>query len=46
MVAKAGAVPITVKVRKGIHADAIRRIVHAAGGKHKVRYLLEIIEDR
>lgn len=32
--------------RKGIHADAIRRIVHAAGGKQKMRYLLEIIEDR
>ncbi len=32
--------------RKGIHADAIRRIVHAAGGKVKKRYVLEIIEDR
>ena len=32
--------------RKGIHADAIRRIVHAAGGKRKMRYVLEIIEDR
>ena len=32
--------------RKGIHADAIRRIVHAAGGKHKMRYVLEIIEER
>lgn len=32
--------------RKGIHADAIRRIVHAAGGKQKMRYVLEIIEDR
>ena len=32
--------------RKGIHADAIRRIVHAAGGKRKTRYILEIIEDR
>jgi len=32
--------------RKGIHADAIRRIVHAAGGKKKIRYVLEIIEDR
>lgn len=32
--------------RKGIHADAIRRIVHAAGGKKKMRYVLEIIEDR
>ena len=30
--------------RKGIHADAIRRIVHAIGGKHKIRYVLEIIE--
>ncbi|MFT5583457.1 MAG: putative RNA-binding protein YlqC (UPF0109 family) [Cognaticolwellia sp.] len=32
--------------RKGIHADAIRRIVHAAGGKAKMRYVLEIVEDR
>ena len=32
--------------RKGIHADAIRRIVHAVGGKQKMRYILEIIEDR
>ena len=32
--------------RKGIHADAIRRIIHAAGGKQKMRYVLEIIEDR
>lgn len=32
--------------RKGVHADAIRRIVHAAGGKHKMRYVLEIIEER
>ena len=31
--------------RKGIHADAIRRIVHAVGGKKKKRYLLEIIEQ-
>ena len=31
--------------RKGIHADAIRRIVHAAGGKKKMRYVLEIIEE-
>ena len=31
--------------RKGIHADAIRRIVHAVGGKNKKRYLLEIIEQ-
>lgn len=30
--------------KKGIHADAIRRIVHAVGGKHKKRYILEILE--
>ncbi len=30
--------------KKGIHADAIRRIVHAVGGKNKKRYLLEILE--
>ncbi len=32
--------------RKGAHADAIRRLVHAAGGKRKMRYVLEIIEER
>jgi hypothetical protein len=31
--------------KKGIHADAIRRIVHAVGGKAKKRYVLEIIEN-
>lgn len=31
--------------KKGIHADAIRRIVHAIGGKTKKRYVLEILED-
>ncbi|MDP2309539.1 MAG: KH domain-containing protein [Pseudomonadota bacterium] len=30
--------------KKGIHADAIRRIVHAIGGKNKKRYVLEILE--
>lgn len=30
--------------KKGIHADAIRRIVHAIGGKTKKRYVLEILE--
>ncbi len=32
--------------RKGVHADAIRRLLHAAAGKLKKRYVLEIIEDR
>lgn len=32
--------------KKGVHADAIRRLVHAIGGKHKKRYVLEIIEHR
>ena len=32
--------------KKGVHADAIRRIVHAIGGKKKRRFVLEIIEDR
>ena len=31
--------------RKGIHADAIRKIVNAIGGKQKMRYVLEIIES-
>lgn len=32
--------------KKGIHADAIRRIVHAVGGKNRKRYVLEILEER
>lgn len=32
--------------RKGIHADALRRIVHAIGGKNRKRYVLEILEER
>ena len=31
--------------KKGIHADAIRRLVHAIGGKTKKRYVLEILES-
>lgn len=31
--------------KKGIHADAIRRLVHAIGGKTKKRYVLEILEN-
>jgi len=31
--------------KRGVHADAIRRIVHAIGGKKRKRYILEIIED-
>ena len=32
--------------KKGVHADAIRRIVHAIGGKKRRRYVLEVIEER
>ena len=32
--------------KKGAHAQALRTIVSAAGGKQKKRYVLEIIEDR
>ena len=32
--------------KKGSHAQALRTIVSAAGGKRKKRYVLEIIEDR
>lgn len=32
--------------KRGVHADAIRRLVHAIGGKRKRRYVLEIIESR
>ena len=31
--------------KKGVHADAIRKLVHAIGGKKKKRYVLEIIEE-
>ncbi len=30
--------------KKGIHAHAIRTIIHAVGGKNQRRYVLEIIE--
>jgi uncharacterized protein len=32
--------------KKGVHADALRKIVHAIGGKKKIRYVVEIIEER
>ena len=32
--------------KQGTHADAIRKIIHAVGGKKKKRYVLEILEDR
>ena len=32
--------------KRGIHAESIRRLVHAIGGKHKKRYVLNIVEDR
>ena len=32
--------------KRGVHADAIRRLVNAIGGKKKTRYVLEIIEDK
>ena len=32
--------------KKGVHADAIRRLIHAIGGKKRMRYVLEIIEER
>jgi len=32
--------------KKGVHADAIRRLIHAIGGKKRKRYVLEIIEER
>ena len=32
--------------KRGVHADAIRRLVHAIGGKKKRRYVLEILEGR
>lgn len=31
--------------KHGVHADAIRRLVNAIGGKKKRRYVLEILED-
>ena len=32
--------------KRGIHADAIRKLATAAGGKLRRRYVVEIIEDR
>jgi len=32
--------------KRGAHAQAIRTIITAAGGKLKMRYVLEIVEDR
>jgi predicted RNA-binding protein YlqC (UPF0109 family) len=32
--------------KKGAHAQALRTIISAAGGKLKKRYILEIIEER
>jgi uncharacterized protein len=32
--------------KRGVHAQAIRTLIAAAGGKLKKRYVLEIIEDR
>ena len=32
--------------KRGIHAQALRTLVAAAGGKLKKRYVLEIVEDR
>lgn len=32
--------------KKGIHADAIRKLLKAIGGKQRRRYVLEIIEER
>jgi len=32
--------------KRGVHAQAIRTIITAAGGKLKKRYVLEIVEPR
>ena len=32
--------------KRGVHAQAIRTILVAAGGKKKKRYVLDIVEDR
>lgn len=32
--------------KRGVHAQAMRTIITAAGGKKKKRYILEIVEDR
>ena len=32
--------------KRGVHAQALRTIIVAAGGKKKRRYVLEILEDR
>lgn len=30
--------------KRGVHMDAIRRIVHAVGGKEKKRYVVDILD--
>jgi hypothetical protein len=30
--------------KRGVHAEAIRRLVHAIGGKHRRKYVLGIVE--
>ncbi len=32
--------------KRGVHAQALRTLVAAIGGKYKIRCVLEIIEDR
>ena len=32
--------------KRGVHAQALRTIIAAAGGKLRKRYVLEIVEDR
>ena len=32
--------------KRGVHAQAMRTLITAAGGKKKKRYVLEIVEDR
>jgi len=32
--------------KRGVHAQALRTLMMAAGGKHKLRSVLEILEDR
>jgi len=32
--------------KRGVHAQALRTLITAAGGKKKKRYVLEILEDR
>ncbi len=32
--------------KRGVHADALRRIIYAVSGKHRLRYVVEIADPQ